>query len=389
MRMHVTSALVVLSLLGICAAPLACGGSDATAPGGGGVDADGGVTNDDGGGNTSSDGGTTGGDGGTGGGTLFPPGTVCNSSGSPLTPPATLKHLIVILLENENYNSVNGSAKKAPYINSLASQCGVATAYNDDCFGDNLVSLPHYLALTSGSNCNTGLDRTGSGCITDDNDATDHTLTTTSIFDQVPSWKSYQEDMPSACDTSTNNDYATKHNPPAYYSNLAHCVDNDVGIATVDCNTSTTMTACTPAPSNAFTQDLANDTLAAFSFVTPDLQNDMHDGTITQADNWLFTYVPLILQSKAYLRGEVALQLLWDEQSTASFGSATPNVFISPYIKAGASTSTAMNHFAMLRAWENAFGISTYLGCASGTPPGGSGTCPADSTADVRAALGW
>ena len=43
---------------------------------------------------------------------------------------------------------------------------------------------------------------------------------------------------------------------------------------------------------------------------------------------------------------------------------------------------------AVLRAMENAFGITTYLGCASGTKPGG-GSCPAGSTADVRAALNW
>ncbi|MEO7111766.1 MAG: hypothetical protein ABI183_15095, partial [Polyangiaceae bacterium] len=64
-------------------------------------------------------------------------------------------------------------------------------------------------------------------------------------------------------------------------------------------------------------------------------------------------------------------------------------VFLSPYITAGTTSSTQMNHFAMLRAWENALGITTYLGCASGTQTGGSGACPAGSTADVRAALHW
>ena len=387
-----TATFGIFSLLAAISVPLACGGSDSSTTGGNGGngDGDGGAGSD---GSALGDGGTTG-DGGSGsdggGGTKFPAGTVCNSSGTPMTAPATLPHIIVILFENENYGSVNGSATKAPYINSLAGKCGVATAYKDDCFADNLVSLPHYLALTSGSNCNTGLDKTsGGGCITDDNDTSFHTLTTTSIFDQVPSWKAYQEDMPSACDGTSLNDYAAKHNPPPYYSNLAHCSDNDLPITGLSCDSSNTMKACTPAPDNAFTKDLANDTLAAFTFITPNLQNDMHDGTITQGDNWLYTYVPLILQSKAYLRGDVALQIIWDEQSTASFGGATPNVFISPYITAGTSSGTTINHFALLRAWENAFGISTYLGCASGTPPGGSGTCPADSTADVRAALGW
>jgi len=317
----------------------------------------------------------------------FPPGTICNATGTPLTPPATLKHIIVILEENKDLADVKNQAT-APYLNSLGNQCGVSTAYEDNCFADNLPSLPHYLALTSGSNCNTGLDKTGTGCITDDNDATSHTLTTKSIFHQVSSWKAYQESMPSACDPSSSSPYATKHNPPPYYSTLPACSANDVSIAAVTCDPAKTSTACTPAPDNAFTQDLANDTLAAFTFVTPNLNNEMHDGTITEADNWLFTYLPLVFQSQAYLRGEVAVMVLWDEQETLEFGGATPNVFISPYITAGTVSSTPINQFSVLRAWENALGITTYLGCASGKKPGG-GSCPAGSTADVRAALNW
>ena len=322
----------------------------------------------------------------TGGGTMFPAGTICNDSGTPRTPPTTLKNIIVILEENENLGAVNGQAV-APYLNSLDSKCGVATKYLDNCFSDNLVSLPHYLALTSGSNCNTGLDQAGTGCITDDGDATLHTLSTTSIFAQASSWRSYQESMPSACDKSSSGRYAAKHNPAAYYSQLASCSADDVAIAAVTCNATTTNKACT-APNNAFTQDLANDTLPAFAFVSPNLDNDMHDGTITQADNWLFTYLPLIFQSKAYLRGDVAVFVVWDEQATSTFGGATPNLFISPYITAGTMTTTTMNHFAVLRAWEDALGISTHLGCASGTAPGG-GACPTGSTADVRSALNF
>src|SRR5262249_30388018 len=157
-----------------------------------------------------------------GGGTLFPAGTICNDSGTPRTPPATVKHVVIIMFENEDFGSVQGNVN-APYMNSIAGDCGYAQNFLDNCFPDNLVSLPHYLALTSGSNCNTGLDHTGTGCITDDGDATQHTLSTDSIFTQASTWKSYQESMPSACDQSTNGEYACKHNPAAYYSALSDC----------------------------------------------------------------------------------------------------------------------------------------------------------------------
>lgn len=318
--------------------------------------------------------------------TIFPAGTICNDTGAKLSAPATLKHLIVVLEENENFGSVNGNAA-APYIGSLAAKCGVATNYADNCFTDNLLSLPHYLALTSGSNCDVGLDSGGTGCIRDDNDPGSHVLTTKSIFDQVSSWKSYQESMQSACATTSSGRYACKHNPAVYYSDLSSCSASDVSIPTITCSASGKMKACTT-PQNAFTDELANDTLPAFSFVTPNLDNDMHDGTVTQADNWLFTYLPLVFASPAYLRGEVAVLVLWDEQSSLTFGGATPNLFISPYITAGTTTAVQMNHFSVLRAMESALGISTFLGCASGTISGGA-TCPAGSTTDVRSAIGF
>ncbi len=321
------------------------------------------------------------------GGTTFPAGTICNSTGTPRAAPATLKHLIVILEENKDASDVNGNSS-APYLNSLAAKCGYASAYDDNTFADNLVSCPHYLALTSGSNCDTGLDQTGTGCITDDGDPTSHTLSTTSIFEQVTSWRSYMESMPSACGQTSSGEYGAKHNPAAYYTKLTNCSANDLPIAAVTCSAATANKACT-APNNAFTQDLANDTLAQITFISPNLLNDMHDGTVTQADNWLFTYMPLIFQSQAYLRGEVAVFILWDEQETTTFGGPIPNVFISPYIKAGTAPSMTMNHFAVLRSWENALGISTYLGCASGKQPGTGAACPSGSTTDVRAAFGF
>src|SRR5580704_7241462 len=40
--------------------------------------------------------------GGSSGGTKFPSGTICNKSGTKLTPPATIDHVIVFMFENEN-----------------------------------------------------------------------------------------------------------------------------------------------------------------------------------------------------------------------------------------------------------------------------------------------
>jgi acid phosphatase len=381
----------------------ACSSADSTnagagdAGGSGGDDAHTGGGDDSGSGGFDS-GGTDGGgadsanpskDSGEGGqdssSTHFPAGTICNASSTTLTPPTTFKHVLMILFENKDDASVIGSAS-APYMTSIKAKCGYSSAYLDNCFTDDLDSLPHYMALTSGSNCDTGLDHNGTGCIVDDADPGSHTLSTTSIMQQATSYKAYIESMPNACDPNSSGGYATKHNPPPYYDNLsASCAGSDVTIAAISC-TSTKNHPCST-PSNAFTQDLANDTLAQFLWVTPNLTNDMHDGTVTQGDNWLATYLPLVLGSPAYLRGEMAVYILWDEQNHFTGGS-TPNIFISPYTPPTASTTTT-NHFSVLRTVEEQLGITTFLGCAGGTPPGGTGTCPTGSTTSLRSVFNF
>lgn len=316
---------------------------------------------------------------------VFPAGTVCNASGVARPRPALLKHVIIFMFENKDYASVIGNAN-APYMTSIKKQCGSSSQFRDNVFPSDINSLSHYMAVTSGSNCNTGLGKTGTGCITDDNGPSSHRLTTVSIMEQAASYKAYIEGMPSSCSGTTSGPYAPKHNPPPYYTRLASsCSTHDVGLPSVTCPK--TLNATCTTPSNAFTTDLANDTLPAYAFVTPNLTNDMHDGTVTQGDNWMHTYLPRVLSSAAYLRGEVAVYILWDEQGRFT-GGAQPNIFVSPFIQPKASTAV-MNLFSVLRANEQQLGIATLLGCASGTPPGGVGTCPTGSTANLRSTFNF
>jgi hypothetical protein len=320
--------------------------------------------------------------------TSFPLGSVCDTSGGAWTAPPLLEHVIVVLMENRDASEVAGSPS-APYFDSLRSQCGSSSAYLDNLFPWDINSLSHYLALTSGSNCDIGLGSTGTGCVTDDDGPSRHMLDTVSIFEQVSTWTAYQEGMPTNCDPGNpapGTAYYVKHNPPAYYTRLAaECAVDDVGIPSVSCPGTVGGVCSTPA--NAFVDDLANDTLAQYSFVTPDIDNDMHDGSVTEGDNWLHTYLPLILASPAYLRGGTVVYVLWDEEN-GSFGNGPiPNLFLSPFVRPGVATET-MNHFAALRAMEDQLGVGPHLGCASGTAPGG-GACPAGSTTDLRAVFGF
>ena len=57
------------------------------------------------------------------------------------------KHVIWIWMENHSYGDIIGNKAQAPYLNALASECGLATNYHNI----SHPSLPNYLALTSGS----------------------------------------------------------------------------------------------------------------------------------------------------------------------------------------------------------------------------------------------
>src|SRR5258707_5264387 len=62
-----------------------------------------------------------------------------------LTSAPAYTHVIWVMMENHGYNTIIGSPQ-APYINGLASGCGLATNYHNI----SHPSLPNYIAATAG-----------------------------------------------------------------------------------------------------------------------------------------------------------------------------------------------------------------------------------------------
>src|SRR4051794_30103288 len=78
-------------------------------------------------------------------------------------------------------------------------------------------------------------------------------------------------------------------------------------------------------PYSELANDLSNNTVARYNFITPDLCNDMHDSfgcasfdAIANGDKWLAKEVPKILSSAAYKSGGV-LFITWDESEGGDF----------------------------------------------------------------------
>jgi phospholipase C len=276
------------------------------------------------------------------------PAAASGACGTVTTPPA-YRHVIWVWMENHSFSTIIGSAQ-APYINSLAAECGLATNYHNI----SHKSLTNYLGSTSGLGYR-ALARFSLDC-----DPKPGCLTSApSIFGQGETWKAYQESMPSNCDPVNAGQYAVRHNPPPYFTGLAGCGTSDV-------------------PYTRLAGDLAAGTLPAFSFITPNLLDDMHTGTIAEGDRWLAAHLPAILDSRAYRDGSTAVFITWDEgphgtpgekcaTSTTDVTCHVATIVISPSTKPGTRSAAPFNHYSLLRTAEQLLGLPL-LGLAAGYP---------------------
>jgi len=312
-----------------------------------------------------------------------------------------IKHVWIVVLENENYDTTFGPSSKAPYLaKTLTSQGQLLTQY----YGIGHFSLDNYIAMVSGQppNPQTQADcmfysefagtvgpdgiAVGQGCV--------YPTAVKTVGDQLEgkglTWKEYAEDLGTACrhpalnsqDTTQtahkNDQYAARHNPFVYFHSI---IDRPI------CNTNVL-------DLSKLQGDLGSaSTTPSYSFITPDLCSDGHDapcvdgrpGGLVSANDFLKTWIPRIAGSPAYQDGGLIIVNFDESESGAEdccgepTGPNTPNnggltqgngggrtgaVLISPYIQAGSVNNTPYNHYSLLRSTEDLFGLD-HLGYAA------------------------
>jgi len=272
--------------------------------------------------------------------------------GTRAKPPPTYAHVVWIWLENHSYDKVVGppgskAATKAPYLNrTLIPACGLATKYHALAHP----SLPNYIGATSGST-----QGIRSGCAPDK-----CPVTAPSLFDQVPSWRSYHEGMPANCAPADAGTYPADHNPVLYYPRLAGaCASRDVPLGTTT--------------SGAFAAALAGNSLPAFSLVVPDTCNATEDCGVATGDAWLAQWVGAIVRSRTYRAGRTVLFVTWDEGKGGGDCTQDPSdpschvatVVVSPSTRPGTKSAVSFDHYSLLKTTEQLLGIRTYLGHAA------------------------
>jgi len=251
--------------------------------------------------------------------------------------------VFTIVMENHSYGDIIGSSD-APYINSIKKQAAIAAGYHDSYVHP---SEPNYFWMVSGENFG----------VLDDNDPASHHLDSVShIADQLElanlTWKSYQESMGDPCGLVSHNRYAAKHDPFVYFDDVngwdgtqfnpsPRCTDHVVDYSELDA-------------------DIAANTLPKYAFITPNLDNDMHDGSVQRGDAWLSQQLPKIMATPAYQNGGVIF-LLWDEGGFSLLDGGVqdnpPFLAISPNAKQGYISNTKYDTSAYLKTVQTIVGV--------------------------------
>ncbi len=191
-------------------------------------------------------------------------------------PPYRYDHVVIVIEENESQTRIMGNRVDAPYINELADGGVNFTQF----YAITHPSEPNYLHLFSGDNQG----------VLDDGVAPNQPFGTPNLGAALLtggiSFAGYCEDLPAIGDTTTNATfdntngvfrvlYVRKHNPWVNWQ-------APLGAPSIPLHQ-------LPAETNLRFSDFPTDfsLLPAVSFVVPNQQNDMHDGTIRMADDWL------------------------------------------------------------------------------------------------------
>ena len=257
-----------------------------------------------------------------------------------------IKNVWVIVMENNNWSSVKGSA--APYITNTLLPLGAHAEQYYNPSGSH-PSEPNYVWMEAGaSNSLPGThDFTSDGDPSASNTTTTTNHLTTLLNTAGISWKAYEEDASgTGCPTSSSGNYAAKHNPFVFFQ--------DVTSNATYCNQHIR-------PYTELAADLAG-TTPAYNFITPNLCNDMHDCSIQTGDTWLSTAVPAIMNSTAYKNGG-AIFITWDE--AASGDGPIGMIVLSPFAKKNYSNTIKYDHSSLVKTLAEIFGVSTSIGAAS------------------------
>ena len=240
-------------------------------------------------------------------------------------------HVVIVVEENRSESNIIGS-KSTPFINALAAN-GANMAQS---FAEAHPSEPNYLALFAGSTF--GL--TKDACPVNGGNTPN---LASELLAAGDTFIGYAEGLPAVGSTACSaGKYARKHVPWANFSNVP---------------------PANSLPFSAFpTGNYAS--LPTVSFVIPNNDDNMHDGSVAQGDAWLSQ------QLSGYANWAVAnnslLILTWDEDDGGP-RNQIPTVIYGAHVQPG-TYNEPISHYSVLSTLEQMYGLPKTGNAANAAP---------------------
>lgn len=225
-------------------------------------------------------------------------------------------HVVILFEENRTLREIQGN-RHAPFINQLMRESALFT----NSHAITHPSLPNYFALFAGRT-----NRNGDGCPATGIPSNAPNLAS-ELFASGRAFVGYAESMPSPGFTGCwAGKYARKHVPWVQFANV-------------------------PASASLpFSALRSYDTLPAVTMIIPNVDDDMHDGTIAMGDAWLSKNIaPLLEWGKTH---DTLFVLTWDEGFDAS--NSIPTLFVGPMVRPGAYAQH-IDDYTVLRTIQDLF----------------------------------
>jgi YVTN family beta-propeller protein len=296
----------------------------------------------------------------------------------PLTPPAShvprYQHVFLFYFENEDFRSIIGNTRQAPYLNSLLPRASLLSQF----FAEEHPSDGNYLALAGGSTFGIPLDDP-----LEENPR--YTIQARNIGDLIgaahETWKAYLQSAAGPCDNTVHGDYWDDDQPMTYFADVIHrpgyCAAHLV-------------------PLQALQGDLASAaTTPSFAWVSPNDCTDMEGCGIRSGDQFLARELGEIMRSPAW-RTQRSLAIItfdedgYDHQHPAQ---RVPTLVLgSAGVRQGYVSRARYTHYSLLRTIEGALGLGTLTGNDRWAPPAsdifGDSPVPAAPAQPASAAAG-
>lgn len=277
-------------------------------------------------------------------------------TGAPSSAPGGTGPKLLVVME-ENHTCTDTEAAM-PYLTGLGSGPGGAHIPCAEWTSMGHGSLHSYVEIADGGQRGIGPDGPPSP---------QKHFTGPTVFDQAirahATAKIYAEDMPHNCATHNTGNYVVRHNPWPYGYNpkvRADCLHFDVPLGTTT--------------SGQLISDVRAGALPTDSMVVPNLEHNAHNGTLTQADQWLRTWIPLIEAGPDYRSGRLTVVITWDEPDLSESGTLpVETVILNKKLHGQKVTGGPYSLYSLTRWYEDVAGASHMGGAAT--------------AADLRAAL--